>query len=334
MISVVIPVFNEQETLPTLYARVAAAAETWGDDWELILIDDGSTDKSWSLMEDLNARDPRVKALSFSRNFGHQTAVSAGLRYTRGDAVVVMDADLQDPPEEVIHFLNKWREGYQVVYAVREQRKENVFKRTAYYTFYRLLAWMSSIRIPLDAGDFCVMDRVVVAWLNALPERNRFVRGLRSWLGFKQTGLAYERKVRLAGEAKYTFRKLLKLAFDGLVSFSFKPLRLVGMFGFFSALLAFLGMVYTILVLIFDIRLNPLDKSIHDVPGYTSLMLAILFLGGVQMLSMGILGEYLGRIFDEVKQRPLFVVRQEIGFAFSSPGPHLKERPLAGANAR
>lgn len=321
MISVVIPVLNEQETLLRLYERIAAAADSWGDPWELILVDDGSTDGSWQVMRHLHAQDNRVKALAFSRNFGHQTAVSAGLHFTRGKAVVVMDADLQDPPEEVIHFLKKWREGYQVVYAIREHRKENLFKRAAYHAFYRLLAWMAAVRIPLDAGDFCVMDRVVVDQLNALPERNRFVRGLRSWLGFKQIGVAYQRHARHAGEVKYTFSKLLKLALDGLVSFSFKPLRLVVGFGFFAAVLAVLGIIYTFIVLIFDLRTNRMEKSIHELPGYTSLILAILFLGGVQVFSIGILGEYLGRVFDEVKQRPLFVVRETIGLPDAKASP-------------
>lgn len=312
MISIVIPVFNEQETLQTLYDRVAIASQLWNDEWEMVLIDDGSTDKSLDILERLYYQDSRVKVISFSRNFGHQTAVSAGLRYTKGDAVVVMDGDLQDPPEQIIHFLDKWRKGYEVVYAIRKKRKEIWFKRLAYYCFYRLLAWMSSIEIPLDSGDFCLMDRVIVDCLNSMPEKNRFVRGLRAWIGYRQIGIPYERSTRLAGEVKYTFRKLVRLAFDGLINFSYRPLQLVGSFGILVALFSFVGTFYVLLARFFDIEVN--GYSVRDLPGYTSLILSILFIGGVQLISIGILGEYIGRIFDEVKQRPLYIVRKQLGF--------------------
>ena len=224
MISVVVPVLNEMETIPTLYDRVARAAVTWGETWELVFVDDGSTDQTYTILQDLSQRDPRVKAVSFSRNFGHQAAVSAGLRYARGDAVAIIDADLQDPPEEILRFVAKWREGYQVVYGIRSKRKEGLLKRMAYFAFYRLLARLSPIDIPVDSGDFCLLDRVVVDALNAMPERNRFVRGLRSWLGFRQIGVVYERQARISGEIKYSFRMLLNLATDGILNFSIRML--------------------------------------------------------------------------------------------------------------
>ena len=208
MISIVIPVYNEKENISELYNRITSAAEQWGDDYEVVVVDDGSSDSSLQQLAMIHWQDPRWKVLSFSRNFGHQAAVSAGLFYSRGDVVALMDADLQDPPEELPRFLEKWREGYQVVYAIRTQRKEGLLKRACYKLFYRLLRRLASIDIPVDAGDFCVMDRMVVEVLRAMPERTRFVRGLRSWAGFRQVGVPYERSSRHAGAPKYTLSKL------------------------------------------------------------------------------------------------------------------------------
>lgn len=312
LLLIVIPVFNEEENILKLYERLVSAAPTWGLAFEVILVDDGSSDRTLSLLRSLHQKDSHFKFISFSRNFGHQTAVSAGLRYTKGNAIAVMDADLQDPPEELYRFLNKWREGYQVIYGIRTKRKENIFKRFAYYIFYRILAWCSLIDIPLDSGDFCVMDRAVVDWLNTMPERNRFVRGLRSWIGYRQIGIPYERHRRLAGEVKYTFRKLLRLAFDGIINFSYRPLQLSGTFGIVVCLLSFSGIIFFVLHRILDFKI--FGYSPQDVPGFTSLVLAILFIGGVQLLTMGLFGEYLGRIFDEVKQRPLYIVKEQEGF--------------------
>jgi glycosyltransferase involved in cell wall biosynthesis len=312
MISVVVPVLNEMESIATLYDRVASAAVTWGEAWELVFVDDGSTDQTYTILQDLSQRDPRVKAVSFSRNFGHQAAVSAGLRYARGDAVAIIDADLQDPPEELLHFIAKWREGYQVVYGVRSKRKEGLLKRMAYFTFYRLLARLSPVDIPLDSGDFCLLDRVIVDALNALPERNRFVRGLRSWLGFRQIGVVYERQARFAGEIKYGFRMLLKLAADGILNFSYRPLQTIGAFGFVVALAAFSTMAFYFLAWLFDLKIRGISAS--QLPGYTSLILSVLFIGGVQLIALAIVGAYIGRIFDEVKQRPLFVVQSLLGY--------------------
>jgi polyisoprenyl-phosphate glycosyltransferase len=312
LLSIVIPVFNEEENILQLYERLVSAAPSWDLAFEVILVDDGSSDQTLGLLRQLHQQDVRFKYISFSRNFGHQTAVSAGLRYTKGNVIAVMDADLQDPPEELYRFLNKWEEGYQVIYGIRTKRKENIFKRSAYHVFYRILAWCSSIDIPLDSGDFCVMDRSVVDWLNALPERNRFVRGLRSWVGYRQIGIPYERHMRLAGEVKYTFQKLLRLAFDGIINFSYRPLQISGTFGLLVCLLSFIGIIFVVLHRILDFKI--FGYSPQDVPGFTSLVLAVLFIGGVQLLTMGLFGEYLGRIFDEVKQRPLYIVKEQEGF--------------------
>ncbi len=312
LLSIVIPVFNEEENIFQLYERLIHAAPSWDLSFEVILVDDGSSDKTLALLRQLHQQDSRFKYISFSRNFGHQTAVSAGLRYTKGNVIAVMDADLQDPPEELYRFLNKWEEGYQVIYGIRTKRKENIFKRSAYHIFYRILAWCSSIDIPLDSGDFCVMDRAVVDWLNSMPERNRFVRGLRSWIGYRQIGIPYERHMRLAGEVKYTFQKLLRLAFDGIINFSYRPLQISGTFGLLVCILSFIGIIFVVLHRILDFKI--FGYSPQDIPGFTSLVLAILFIGGVQLLTMGLFGEYLGRIFDEVKQRPLYIVKEQEGF--------------------
>jgi polyisoprenyl-phosphate glycosyltransferase len=312
LLSIVIPVFNEEENIPQLYERLVSAAPSWDLAFEVILVDDGSRDKTLLLLRQIHRQDSRFKYLSFSRNFGHQTAVSAGLRYTKGNVIAVMDADLQDPPEELYRFLHKWEQGYQVIYGIRTKRKENIFKRSAYHIFYRILAWCSSIDIPLDSGDFCVMDRTVVDWLNAMPERNRFVRGLRSWIGYRQIGIPYERQMRLAGEVKYTFQKLLRLAFDGIINFSYRPLQISGTFGLLVCFLSFIGIIFVVLHRILGFKI--FGYSPQDVPGFTSLVLAVLFIGGVQLLTMGLFGEYLGRIFDEVKQRPLYIVKEQEGF--------------------
>lgn len=312
MLSIVIPVFNEEENITNLYERLIGASANWDLPFEVILVDDGSKDNTLNMLRNLHKKDYRFKFISFSRNFGHQTAVSAGLRYISGDVVAIIDADLQDPPEELYKFLDKWREGYQVVYGIRTKRKENFFKKTAYYIFYRILAWCSSIEIPLDSGDFCVMDRTIVDCLNSMPERNRFVRGLRSWIGYQQIGIPYERERRFAGDVKYTFRKLLRLALDGVVNFSYRPLQLTGAFGLVVCLLSFLGIVFYLIYRILDRKIFGLAPQ--DVPGFTTLILAILFIGGVQLFTLGVFGEYLGRIFDEVKQRPLYILKDQEGF--------------------
>lgn len=312
MLSIVIPVYNEEEVLEILYERLLENSVHWEQDFEVILVDDGSRDRSLQIAKEINARDNRFKTVSFSRNFGHQIAVSAGLKYVTGDVVAVMDADLQDPPEFMLELLKKWKEGYEVVFAVRQGRKENIFKRSAYWLFYRILYWAAEISIPLDTGDFCVMDKKVVRLLNSLPEKNRFVRGLRSWLGFRQIGIPFERGSRFAGEVKYTLSKLFKLAFDGVVGFSYKPLQLFGYFGFMVSFFSIFLLFLLGLDKLFGLNLTPYDL---DKTGYFPLFFAVLFLGGVQLIGLGLMGEYLGRVFDEVKNRPLFLVKELVGIS-------------------
>lgn len=304
MYSIVIPVFNERETIPTLYDRVKKVIDTLDAPAEVVMVDDGGSDGSFELLKDIHRKDPRFKVLSFSRNFGHQIAISAGIEHAHGDAVMIIDGDLQDPPEVLPAFIAKWKEGNDVVYAVRTKRKENIFKRAAYALFYRLLNRLSYLDVPLDSGDFCLMDKRVVEALRRLPERKRFVRGLRTWVGFRQVGLAYERERRYAGEPKYTFGKLLGLAYDGIFSISTTPLRIAVYIGFSLAGLAFLGG----LLVIYD----KLASGI-SIAGWSSTIVIITFLGGVTLGTLGMIGEYVSRIYDEVKSRPLYVVREKLG---------------------
>ncbi|MBP1464756.1 glycosyltransferase family 2 protein [Candidatus Chloroploca sp. M-50] len=300
-LSLVIPAFNEAQNLPTLYQRIIAALDPLGLSYEIIFVNDGSRDQTLALLQEMARQDERVLVVDLARNFGHQVAISAGMDYSHGQAVAIMDADLQDPPEILPAFIAKWREGYEVVYAIREQRKECMLKQLAYLSFYRILKRIAQIDIPLDAGDFCVMDRRVVDILNGMPERNRFVRGIRSWVGFRQTGLAYERHARYAGKPKYTISKLIYLALDGLVSFSYIPLRMISIAGLIVSLLSILIAIgYAIQRL--TIGLSP--------PGFATLVVAVFFFAGIQLITIGVIGEYVGRIFEEVKHRPLYVVRQ------------------------
>lgn len=303
MLSLVLPLYNESETIGTLIKRIAAAGVGWGD-YEVIFVDDGSTDGTAAALAAALAADKRLKLVQFSRNFGHQIAVSAGLRYARGDAVVVMDGDLQDPPELIASLLARWREGYRVVYAVRTARRESAVKRLAYATFYRTLRAVASIDIPLDTGDFCLLDRAVVDAINVLPEKNRFLRGLRCWVGFASIGVPYERDERFAGASKYTWRKLLRLAADGIVGFSTMPLKIAAYAGLLVAGFSFAGGIALLIL-----------KLTHGIAlqGWTSLVLAIFFMGGVQLLMLGIVGEYVARIYIEVQNRPLYVVKKTVG---------------------
>lgn len=310
-ISIIVPCFNEEAVLPKLFERLDSVAATWGLDHEIICVDDGSRDRTWELLKAQNQKDPRWRCLSFARNFGHQTAVSAGLSYAGGDVVVVMDADLEDPPEEISRLLEKWREGYDVVYAIRQQRKEGWFKRLCYWVFYRIMARLVAFEIPLDTGDFCLISRRVADTINAMPERNRFVRGLRAWAGFRQTGVAYKRAARFAGQPKYSFNKLVKLATDGLFSFSIVPLRLATWLGISVSALAFFGVVITLVQRIFADKLAKIGLA--PAAGFPTIVISILFLGGVQLICLGILGEYIGRIYEEVKGRPLWILRDSAG---------------------
>ncbi|MCS7033216.1 MAG: glycosyltransferase, partial [Phycisphaerae bacterium] len=280
-------------------ALLSPTLAEWGLDYELVFVNDGSTDETPELLDRLAGRDPHVRVVHLARNFGHQAAVSAGLLMARGSAVAIMDADLQDPPEVLPAFLAKWREGFQVVYAIRRKRKEGALKRAAYWTFYRLLNAISEISIPLDSGDFCLLDRTAVDLLNSLPERQRFVRGLRTWIGLKQVGVEYERDARHAGTPAYTPGKLVRLAIDGLVSFSNVPLKLVTRLGILSLLASLVMAGWVFYAFKYDAA---------TLRGWTSTACLILFMGSVQMISLGIIGEYLSRIFLEVKGRPTFLI--------------------------
>jgi len=303
--SVVIPVYNEHETIPTLFERVRAVIDTFDAAAEVILVDDGSVDDSWRMLEGLHERDPRFKCLSLSRNFGHQVAVTAGLDHARGKAIMVLDGDLQDPPEVLPDLIRRWKDGYDVVYAVRTKRKENIFKRTAYALFYRLLKQLSDLDIPLDSGDFCLVDRKVLAAMKMMPERNRFVRGIRTWVGYRQTGCTYERDRRFAGGSKYTFRKLVALAYDGIFSVSTLPLRLAVHLGFALSLAAIAGAIWVVYEKIF--------RGIALV-GWASTMTVMTLLGGFMLSTLGVIGEYVSRIYQEVKQRPIYFLKGKMGY--------------------
>jgi len=312
MISIVVPAYNEADGIEALYDRVTSASRQWCDDHELIIVDDGSTDATLSICERLAAADPRLKVVSLTRNFGHQLALSAGLRHAQGDITAVMDADLQDPPEALLTFIDKVRDGFDVVYAIRTKRKENVFKRLAYRVYYRVLRRLATLDVPLDAGDFCVMRREVVQAINDLPERNRFVRGLRTWVGFRQVGQAYERHARFAGEPKYTLRKLMKLAADGIVNFSERPLHLAMIVGTLVGVGSLLLGVFVVVQYLLDWTIwgfNP-----RQARGWTSLIFVTLFSVATQLFCIGILGLYIGRLFEETKRRPLYLVRRRINF--------------------
>ncbi|HZL37727.1 MAG TPA: glycosyltransferase family 2 protein [Tepidisphaeraceae bacterium] len=315
LLSIVLPAFNEQDVLPKTYARFTAMGERLaglGLDYELLFVNDGSRDETAGMLDALASDDRHVRAVHLTRNFGHQSAVTAGLSVARGDAVAVMDCDLQDPPEILPEFIAKWRQGFQVVYAVRKKRKEWLGKRIAYWSFYRLLSAISELQIPLDSGDFCLMDRRAVDLLNALPERQRFVRGLRTWIGLRQSGIAYERDARAAGVPQYTFRKLVSLAMDGLVSFSSAPLRLVTRLGMLSFVGAMLLGLWVIVATIYEWHSGLHGRTQR---GWASLACIVLFMGAVQMISLGVIGEYLSRIFIEVKGRPTFLIASIVGCA-------------------
>ena len=306
MISIVSPVYNELEVLPEFCRRLTAVMEEYREPYEIVLVNDGSKDGTFSVMKALHTSDPRIRAVDLSRNFGHQVAICAGLDFATGDLIAIMDSDLQDPPEVLPRFFKKLREGYDVVYAVRTGRKESLFKKAAYAAFYRLLKSIANVDIPLDSGDFCVMSRRALDTLKSMPERNRFLRGLRGWIGFRQVGVEYERERRFAGDVKYTFSKLLKLAFDGLTSFSYVPLRLASILGLFMSFISFVA-----ILIIFYLKFFP--SATVPVPGWASVVVAILVLGGIQLVATGIIGEYLGRVYDEVKRRPLYVVQETLG---------------------
>jgi polyisoprenyl-phosphate glycosyltransferase len=306
-LSVIVPIFNEEDVIPELYRRMTEVMVQIGASWEMICVNDGSRDRSLEMLRDLHDKDKRIKVVNFSRNFGHQIAITAGMDYAQGDAVVIIDADLQDPPELIGTMLEHWREGYEVVYAVRSERRgESFFKLLTARTFYRLLRSITDVDIPLDAGDFRLMDRRVVLAMRRLREHHRFMRGLSSWLGFRQIGVTYERAERFAGETKYPLRKMLRLTMDAITSFSYLPLRLATYFGFSLALVSLIGIVLTVVL-----RLS----GNNAFAGQATTLVAVLFLGGIQLIFLGIIGEYLARIYDESKDRPLYIVSMAYGFA-------------------
>ncbi len=305
--SVIFPVYNEEDNISVLYARTKKVLQDLGGSYEIVCVNDGSTDGTPLLLQALHEKDKAVKVINFSRNFGHQNAVTAGLKYARGRSVAILDSDMQDPPEVLPRFFAKLDEGYDVVFAVRTQRKENLLKRMSYSLFYRFLKKIAEIDIPLDSGDFCVMKRRVVDSINMLPERNRFIRGLRSWVGFKQTGLAYERSERRAGESKYTLEKMFKLAFDGIFSFSYVPLQVMFTVGTISLLLSVVGIILAVYFRFFT-------TFYKQVPGFATTIILVMFVGGLQLFTLGLMGEYLRRIYDEIKNRPSFIVESTLGF--------------------
>lgn len=305
--SLVIPIYNEENTLPELYRRLWGVMDVMDGEAEVILVNDGSGDRSLQLIREFHQKDSRICYLSFARNFGHQTAVTAGLNFARGEVVIVLDGDLQDPPELIPDLIAKWREGYQVVYAQRiKRRQESWLKRLTAFVFYRLLRRLANVDIPSDTGDFCLMDRCVVDILNKMPERDRYIRGLRAWIGFEQTAIKFQRDPRFAGEVKYTFAKSFALAIDGLVSFSKVPLRLATYVGLFAACVSIL-----MAVLVFYWRIFYPSSPLT---GMAIIIMAVFFLGAVQLVSIGILGEYIGRIYEEVKGRPLYTLAEVVGF--------------------
>lgn len=319
LLSIVIPCYNEEDVIGETMKRLQSFCSELQDlDVELIFVDDGSSDCTRDLLKRFAQDDSRIKIIGFARNFGHQIAVTAGIDAANGDAVVLIDADLQDPPEVIHQMIIKWRDGFDVVYGTRTKRPgESAFKLLTARIFYRLLNKLSDVVIPLDTGDFRLMSRQVVDTLRAMPERDRFVRGMVSWVGFKQTALPYVRAERFAGKSKYPLRKMLRFATDGILSFSTKPLQMSIAMGMFCACLALLGIAYALYLRLFT--------NIW-VEGWTALMIAVLFLGGVQLISVGILGEYIGKIYSEIKSRPLYIVQEYCGF--NESGPAMSRSPV------
>ncbi|MFF2909586.1 MULTISPECIES: glycosyltransferase family 2 protein [Bacillales] len=311
--SVVVPMYNEEEVISHTYDRLKQVMDRCGDSYELIFVNDGSRDRTVEIMQEISNRDERVKLVDFSRNFGHQIAITAGMDYSSGDAVVVIDADLQDPPEVILQMIEKWKEGYEVVYGKRLKRHgETLFKKVTAKLFYRLLSSMTSVEIPTDTGDFRLIDRKVCDVLRGLKEKNRYVRGLVSWVGFRQTMVEYVREERFAGETKYPLKKMIRFALDGITSFSHKPLKIASYVGFFISFFSFLYLFFVLFQKVF---------TSWTVPGWTSIVGVNLLFNGIVLMLLGVIGEYIGRIYDESKDRPLYIVRETRGY----PEGELKE---------
>jgi glycosyltransferase involved in cell wall biosynthesis len=325
LLSVVVPCYDEESVIQETHERIVNVLSGLENvDFEIVYVDDGSRDGTLRFLRTLHRNDPRVRVVALSRNFGHQVAVTAGLTFSSGDAVAVIDADLQDPPEVILKMVERWRDGVDVAYGARLEREgETSFKKVTAKVFYRLINHLSDVAIPLDAGDFRLMDREVVDAFLAMPERDRFVRGMVAWVGYRQEPVYYHRVARFAGETKYPLAKMLRLASDGILSFSSAPLRLAVHFGFASACLAIIGIVYAIALRLFTERW---------VTGWTLLFIAMSFFGGVQLMFLGIMGEYVGRIYGEIKRRPLFLVKERLGF--SSGDPELAKKRADRLNER
>ena len=300
--SIIAPIFNEKGCFDELYRRISEVMDTTGEEWEFVMVDDGSSDGSTDLIRELAKKEKRVRPVIFARNFGHQIAVTAGLDYSRGEAAIIIDADLQDPPEVILELITKWREGYQVVYAVRSEREgETWFKKITASAFYKLIYRITDVKIPMNTGDFRLLDRKVVDVMNSMRERHRFLRGMSAWVGYKTIGVSYKRAARFAGTTKYPFKKMIKLAFTAITSFSYVPLQMAMVFGFISAGLSIIAIpIVAILRLI----------GSQFFFGQATTLIAVLFLGGVQLICLGILGEYVGRIYDEAKGRPLYITSE------------------------
>jgi len=308
LLSVVVPVYKSEDIVPETHRRLTQvlAGLAPGLDYEIVFVNDGSPDGLLGVLHGLADADPRVRAISLSRNFGHQVAVTAGLDSARGDAAVIIDDDLQDPPEVIPEMVAKWREGYQVVYGVRSERQgESAFKRWTASMYYRLMQWLSDTPLPVDAGDFRLIDRVVIDALREMREESRYLRGMGAWIGFRQVGVPYVREARHSGESTYDMRRMVRLALDGALSFSVRPLELMAQFGFLVTVIALLAGIY----LVVERLIAPASVT----PGWTSVIVAVLFMGGVQLLSLGVLGAYVGRVFTETKHRPLYFVAERFG---------------------
>lgn len=302
--TIIAPIYNEIENIPLLYTRVSEVMAQTGEPWEFVMVDDGSSDGSTEAILELKAQDEKIKPVIFARNFGHQIAVTAGLDYSRGDAVIIIDADLQDPPEVILDLIQKWKKGFEVVYAVRSKRVgETWFKLFTASAFYRLIQRITDVNIPMNTGDFRLLDRKVVQVLNGMREKHRFLRGMSVWVGFKQTGVEYERAERFAGETKYPLKKMIRFASDAITGFSYFPLQLALYLGFISV-----GISIISILVVIAIRLAGSQVFI----GQATILIAVLFLGGVQLISLGLLGEYIGRLYDEAKGRPLYITRENI----------------------
>ena len=300
LISIIVPLYNEEEIVKNTVIQLNEIASHWNEDFEIIFVNDGSLDKTYQILKEIAKNNKKIKIINFSRNFGHQMAFTAGIDFAKGDAVIVIDGDLQDPPEIMTKFVKKWKEGYQVVYGKRLQRKgENYFKLISAKLFYRFMATLSDISIPKDTGDFRLMDKIVINKLISMREKHRFIRGMVSWVGFKQTSVEYVRNSRIAGKTKFPLNKMLKFALDAIFSFSTTPIKYTLYFGFFSMMLSLSGIIFVLL-----------SRLITDnwVSGWITIIIAVLFIGGVQLISIGVLGEYIGRIFEEIKRRPLYII--------------------------